>query len=186
VSPHYAQNRLRDAVRTEFSIHRVLLLGVKSHRLQLLRSVLGIIGIGQVVVVESSRRAIELLRMEHFSAVFCDREVEGLDGLSFPVAARRAKNLLNPMIPIFVLAEWARRSDVEKARDAGVTDVITVPISPRAVAFKFLTATQKPRNFIVAPEFFGPDRRANGRTPFLGRDRRLRTARKTRVDLIPV
>jgi CheY-like chemotaxis protein len=179
---------LRDVsgVRTDFSIHRVLLIGIKSHRIQLLRSVLGIIGIGQVVQVESSRRAIEMLRMEHFSAVFCDREVSGLDGMSFPVAARRAQNLLNPMIPIFVLAEWARRGDVERARDAGVSDVITVPISPRTVASKFLAATQRPRNFIVAPEFFGPDRRADGRAPFLGRDRRTRTARKARVDLVQI
>ena len=89
--------------RTEFSAHRVLVLGAKTHAMQLLRSVLGIAGVGKVVHVEHPRRALELLGMEHFSAVFCDHGAEAVGQPAFVVAARRDEAMLNPMIPIFVL-----------------------------------------------------------------------------------
>ena len=42
--------------RTDFSRHRVLLVGPKSHTLQLLRSVMNISGVGKIVHVEEARR----------------------------------------------------------------------------------------------------------------------------------
>ncbi len=168
--------------RSDFSSHRVLVLGGKSHTIGLLRSILGIAGVTQIIHVEESPRALELLSMEHFTAVFCDHTAEELDGMSFPVAARRRAGMLNPMIPIFALQEQARRRDVEKARDVGVTDVLTTPISPKTIMTKLQAALTAPRPFIVANEFFGPDRRAKARAPFHGSDRRTRMAKKAKVD----
>jgi CheY-like chemotaxis protein len=121
---------------TDFSEHRVLLLGAKTHALVLLRSLLGHAGITKIIQVEDPRRALELLSMEHFSAVFCDPSVERAKEKPFIVAARRSDAMLNPMIPIFVMQERARRRDVEKARDTGVTDVLTTPISPKTLIDK--------------------------------------------------
>jgi DNA-binding response OmpR family regulator len=86
------------------------------------------------------------------------------------------------MIPIFALQERARRRDVIDARDEGVTDVITVPVSPRTLMRKLTAATLAPRPFIVAPDFFGPDRRARAGQVFAGKERRVRAARKAKVD----
>ncbi|MEY4708414.1 MAG: hypothetical protein RJB58_2137 [Pseudomonadota bacterium] len=86
------------------------------------------------------------------------------------------------MIPIFAVQERARRRDVEKARDIGVTDVLTTPISPKTVMTKLQAALTAPRPFIVANEFFGPDRRAKARTPYYGLDRRTRVAKKAKLD----
>ncbi len=171
--------------RSEFSAHRVLVLGSKTYGVMLLRSVLGIAGVGKVVHVEHSRRALELLGMEHFTAVFCDLAAERA-GQSFVAAARRNEAMLNPMIPIFVLRENARRRDVEQARDAGVTDVLTTPISPKTVITKLKTATQAPRPFIAGTEFFGPDRRARARPAYYGSDRRKRAPKKTKIDFTSV
>lgn len=167
--------------KTDFSSHRVLLLGAKTHSLLLLRSLLGLAGVGAVVHVEESRRAIELLGLEHFHAVFCETGAAEIDGKPFLVAARRLDSMLNPIIPIFVLQERARKRDVEKARDIGVTDVLTMPMSPKTIITKLKAATQAPRPFIIASEFFGPDRRAKTRAAFNGSDRRKRAAKKTKV-----
>jgi two-component system chemotaxis response regulator CheY len=172
--------------RSEFSAHRVLVLGSKTYGVMLLRSVLGIVGVGKVVHVEHPRRALELLTMEHFSAVFCDHAADATGERPFVVAARRSEIMLNPMIPIFVLQEHARRRDVEKARDIGVTDVLTTPISPRTVITKLRAATQTPRPFIAGTEFFGPDRRAGMRPAYYGSDRRKRAPKKTKIDSTPV
>jgi two-component system chemotaxis response regulator CheY len=169
--------------RIDFSAHRVLLVGAKTHAIQLLRSLLTNAGIGKVSHVEEGRRALELLSMEHFSAVFCDYGLDEAAEKPFIVSARRGEGMLNPMIPIFVLQERARRRDVEKARDTGVTDVLTTPISPKTLLSKLQAATQTPRAFIVANEFFGPDRRAKARPSYFGRDRRTRVSKKARIDL---
>jgi two-component system chemotaxis response regulator CheY len=168
--------------RSDFSSHRVLVLGGKTHTIGLLRSILSIAGVTQILHVEESHRALELLSTEHFTAVFCDHTARELDGMSFPVAARRRAGMLNPMIPIFAVQERARRRDVEKARDIGVTDVLTTPISPKTVMTKLQAALTAPRPFIVANEFFGPDRRAKARTPYYGPDRRTRVAKKAKLD----
>lgn len=169
--------------RTDFSAHRVLLLGAKTHALQLLRSLLSNLGIGKIVQVEDPRRALELLSVERFSAVFCDPKVDKTGERPFIVAARRSGAMLDPMIPIFALQERARRRDVEKARDTGVTDVLTIPISPKTLTAKLRAATQTPRPFIVTAEFFGPDRRGKARSTYFGSDRRKRAPKKTKVDL---
>ena len=172
--------------RSDFSSLRVLLLGGKTHTIGILRSILSNAGVTKIIHVEQTARALDLLGMEHFSAVFCDQNAEGMDGMSFPVAARRAKGMLNPMIPIFALQERARRRDVEQARDVGVTDVLTTPISPRTIMSKLHAATTAPRPFIVASEFFGPDRRARARAPWHGDDRRTRVAKKQKMDFTQV
>lgn len=61
-------------------------------------------------------------------------------------------------------------------------DVLTTPISPKTIMTKLQGALTAPRPFIVANEFFGPDRRAKARAPFHGSDRRTRVAKKAKVD----
>lgn len=165
--------------QADFSSHRVLVVGGKTHTVGLLRSVMHIVGITRITQAQDRNRALELLAMAHFTAVFFDPQAA--DGMNFVVAARRQDGMRNPMIPIFVLQDRPRRSDVEKARDAGVTDVITAPISPRTLMTKLQAAVSAPRPFIVSNQFFGPDRRSQARAPYYGSDRRIRMARKARL-----
>ena len=168
--------------RADFSAHRVLIVGAKTHSMSLLRSIMGVMGISNILQIEDSSRALELLATEGFTTVFCTPDAQAVDGMSFPVAARRKDGMLNPMIPIFMVQERARRRDVEVARDIGVTDVLTMPVSPRTIMTKLKAAEVAPRPFIVSSEFFGPDRRAKTRAPWSGDDRRKRLAKKTKVD----
>jgi two-component system chemotaxis response regulator CheY len=170
--------------QTDFSGHRVLILGAKTHSIQILRSVLGLAGISQVVQVEDSQRAADMLTREHFNAVFCELDPQG-EG-DFVIAARRRDGMLNPMMPIFVMQSQARRRTVAQARDKGATDVLTTPVSPRTVAAKLKAALHSPRPFIVSQEFFGPDRRAKTRPTFFGSDRRVRATKKAKMDFYQV
>jgi CheY-like chemotaxis protein len=170
-----------------------MLVGSKTHSLSLLRSVLTAAGITHVVQVERADRALELLRMDPFSVVFYGEPEKGPENspeknndMPFAMAVRRGTAMPNPMIPIFLLGERVRRRDVEKARDLGATDVLTMPISTRTVMEKLSAALSAPRPFIVAPDFFGPDRRAKRREGFAGRERRVRAPRKTRVDFTAI
>jgi two-component system, chemotaxis family, chemotaxis protein CheY len=165
-------------LKPDFAALRVQIVGVKGHAGAMLRIVLNAAGVGHVVQIEDPRRALSLLSSEHFDAIFV--EETHLDSLNFARSPRRRASLRNPLIPIFALYNGPRRRDVERARDMGVTSVICRPVSPKTVAEKLLSALVKPRPFISAPNFFGPDRRAKVRT-WRGRERRKHVPRKTKI-----
>ncbi len=168
----------------KFGDLRMVIVGGKTHAVQVMRQVLGIIGVRQIQAVADAAAAIDLLCHQSFSAVFCDETVLGAGGLDFGRAARRAKGLLNPMVPIFLVCGGPRRRDVEAARDAGFTDVLTRPVSAATIMRKLDLALGRPRPFIVASDFFGPDRRGGPRAWFRGEDRRTRQPRKVKVGLL--
>ena len=162
---------------------RVLLVAGKGSSTQILRTVFNLAGLTKITSVNEPRRAVELLCVEHFNAVFVEGALEH-DGMPFALAARRLPAMLNPMIAIFAVFPEARKCDVETARDLGVHDVICRPVSPKTVMTKLRAVLAQPRPFIAAPSFFGPDRRAkrvNNGVP--AKERRERTARKTKVSV---
>ena len=161
----------------------VLIVGGKGTPAQLLRMALNLAGITNMTVVPESKRALEMLRQDYFDVVFCDEAADKIDRVAFPKAARKAEGVLNTMMPIFVMYSKARRREVERARDDGVTDVLTTPISAATILRKIDAAMLRPRPFIMAPDFFGPDRRTGtrGEAGPDGKDRRVRSPRKAKV-----
>jgi CheY-like chemotaxis protein len=168
--------------RADFAQLRVMLLTGRSHGAQTLRSVLTLSGVTNILFIDNPKKALDLLTMENFDAVYADDGCEKVSDLTFAMAVRRRSGILNPMIPIFVFQERARRSDVEIARDTGATDFLTCPISPKTVMTKLEAALVNPRPFIKAPDFFGPDRRTKARPVWNGEERRSRVARKVNVE----
>jgi two-component system chemotaxis response regulator CheY len=167
--------------RAEFAALGVMLLSEKNHAAQTLRSVLTLAGITRITGLDNSRRALELLTMDNYDAIFCDEECDSVGGVAFPLAVRRTLGILNPLMPVFVFHEQARRRSVEVARDIGATDFLTCPISPKTVMTKLEAALVNPRPFIKAPDYFGPDRRARQRPVWNGEDRRVRMPKKIKV-----
>jgi len=167
--------------RADFAALGILLLSEKNHAAQTLRSVLTLAGVTRIASFDNSRRALEILTMDNYDAVFCGEYAQPVDGMSFPVAVRRVSGILNPLVPVFVFHENARRRSVEAARDTGATDFLTCPISPKTVMAKLEAAIVRPRPFIKAPDYFGPDRRARQRPAWSGEERRTRIPKKINV-----
>ncbi|MBU6299375.1 MAG: response regulator, partial [Alphaproteobacteria bacterium] len=138
---------------------RILIVGGKPHAVATLRMAFGIVGFANVEAVAKSARAVEILSSRSVDAVFCDECAAPLDGVPFPQAARRIKGVLDPMVPIFLICDAPKRRHVERARDVGVTNVLVRPISAATVVRKLRLAMAAPRPFILAGDFFGPDRR---------------------------
>lgn len=159
---------------------RVLIVGGRAHSVQLLRQVFAILGIRRVQSAPETTTAIDLLRTHVFGAVFCDEHLGETDPETFAFAARRTPDVRDPMVPIFLVSSGPRRRDVEAARDIGFTDVLARPLSASTVLRKLRNAIANPRPFIVANDFFGPDRRSTARK-WLGNDRRKRQPRKVKI-----
>lgn len=168
--------------KTDLADLRVLLVGGRTGYVQVLRTAFSLLGMRRISGVQDGARAVEMLRSQSFHAVFCDADIGKVGKLSFAAAARQTPGILNPMTPLFLVCSLARRRHVEQARDAGVTDVLTHPVSAATIARKLEAAIASPRPFIAAPAFFGPDRRTAQRSSgWHGEDRRKRTARKARL-----
>ena len=167
--------------RADIKKLQVLVVGGKPHAVTILRTAFGIIGLNNVSAIVHSERAIQHLRDEAVNAVFCDEAAGAVNGVPFPLAARRAEGVLNPMLPIFLVCSSPVRRQIESARDDGVTDVLVRPVSAATIIRKLRVAILAPRPFILADGFFGPDRRGQGRAAFSGADRRSRKPKKLSV-----
>ena len=58
------------------------------------------------------------------------------------------------------------------ARDAGVTEFLAKPISAKALYQRIVNVVVSPRPFIKTKSYFGPDRRRNTVTAYIGPERR--------------
>lgn len=160
---------------------RILLVSAKPHVALVLRQVLTICGAVDITLAPDGFAALECLRMQVYDAVFCDDASSRDTGADFAHDARKAEGMRDSMLPVFLVCASPRRRDVEIARDRGYTDVLTRPVSAATILRKLRQAVERPRPFIVAPEFYGPDRRSLGRNGFRGNDRRKRQPRKVKV-----
>lgn len=167
--------------RLDFEQLRVLIVGGRPYAVGTLKTAFDLAGVRRVSAVADGDRALVVLRDRMVDAVFCDDGVEPVDGVPFPLAARRSEGLVNPLVPVFLVCGGAPRRAVERARDDGITDVLARPVSAATVMRKLSAACRTPRPFIVSSAFFGPDRRSAVRGPFAGTDRRQRQPSKVRL-----
>jgi DNA-binding response OmpR family regulator len=78
----------------------------------------------------------------------------------------------NPYVPIIMVTGHSERKRVTTARDAGVTEFITKPISATSLYRRILNVIANPRPFIKTDTYFGPDRRRFTNPNYIGPERR--------------
>ena len=132
--------------------------------------------------VESIRECSDgsdaLQEMKNFPAdvIIADWMMEPVDGLDMARLIRTAPDSPNPFVPIIMLTGHTERRRVEEARDAGVTEFLAKPISASAVYQRLVQVIERPRLFVRAKQFVGPDRRRRSDGPAAGGPLRRREA----------
>jgi len=58
------------------------------------------------------------------------------------------------------------------ARDAGITEFLTKPISAKSLYERIVNVVVRPRPFVKTKTYFGPDRRRNVNPNYIGVERR--------------
>lgn len=92
-------------------------------------------------------------------AVITDLKMKPVDGLSFTRAVRTDPASPATDVPILMVTGNCEKHNVEEARDAGVTEFLALPVTANAIAERLLSTVQRPRGFVRARGFVGPDRR---------------------------
>lgn len=156
----------------KFERLKALIVDANPHMRKVLRSILHAFGVTAIYESGEGTRALELLRETRPDVIFLDWKMPDVTGLELTKKVRTAPSSPNPFIPIIMLTGHAQTSHVLQARDAGVTEVLAKPISPRSILTRLTTVIEHPRSFVRTTVYFGPCRRRRNHDDYHGPERR--------------
>lgn len=84
---------------------------------------------------------------------------------------RTDKKVPNKFVPVIMTAGSGHLNRVLRSRDAGVSEYLVKPFAAITLATRITRVIEKPRQFVVADSYTGPDRRVRNQ-PFEGENRR--------------
>ena len=91
--------------------------------------------------------------------IISDYLMDGVDGNLFLHWIRTNREVPDRFVPFVMVSGAADQFVVEQARDTGVSEFMAKPFSAQSVADRILAVVNSPRQFVLAPDYFGPDRR---------------------------
>lgn len=138
---------------------KILVIDDMSPILELIKNVLSLFGFKQIYLADNGKDAFNLLCKHDPDLVITDWHMGPVDGLEFTKMVRRNPLSPNPYVPILMMTGYSSRLRVENARDKGITEFLVKPFSSKDLYTRVVQIIEKPRQFVDAEGFFGPDRR---------------------------
>lgn len=151
---------------------RVLVVDDNQHMVNIVKTILRGFGVKEFFDARDPSDAFNLLRSTQIDLIITDYAMEPMDGCQFVRSLRRADDNPIRFIPVIMLTAYSERSRVEGARDAGVNEFCTKPVTAIELYKKVRAITNAPRAFVRTDVYFGPDRRRHSADGFDGEERR--------------
>ncbi len=151
---------------------KILVVDDNKNMLELMGTILYAIGVRNVF--ETTEAAQGLRELQHFKPdiIITDWHMEPMNGVEFVKRVRRGKKSPNPYVPIIMLTGYTEMALVVEARDAGINEFLGKPISATTLYSRVKAIIEKPRAFIRAGAYVGPDRRRRVSDNYPGTNRR--------------
>jgi two-component system chemotaxis response regulator CheY len=159
-------------VRIDFNRLRFLVIDDNAHMRRILRTLLHGFGVREVYEAEDGAAGLEAFTHYVPDIVLTDWVMPIFDGLELTQMIRQQGANANPYAPIIMLTGHSEKKRIISARDAGVTEFLAKPISAKALYERVFNIVANPRPFIKTGTFFGPDRRRNVSSNYVGPERR--------------
>ncbi|MBC7103865.1 MAG: response regulator [Parvibaculum sp.] len=157
--------------RSVFEAMSILVVDDSAYMRHLLMTLLQALGVKEVHLAIDGDEALALLHTSEPDLIITDAAMMPMDGFSFAHRLRSIRGRALSMIPIIMVSGHTDISSVERARDIGITEFLSKPICARSLYERLIQVIDRPRQFVEAPTYRGPDRRRRDR-PFEGQDRR--------------
>ena len=122
----------------------------------LLQEILRSFGTGHVVTTERAEDALELMENDDFDVVLSDWQLESMDGLTFTQKVRHLSNDTTRRTPIIMCTGHSEKHHVISARDAGVNQFLTKPVSAGELFDKLVSSVWDERPFVISEDYVGP------------------------------
>ena len=153
-----------------YQFHNLKVLVVEDNQpmLDLVKSLLEAYGVGSVYTANNGQSGFRKFCECDPDLVIADWMMKPVNGIEFAEIIRNDKRSPNPYVPYILMTGFSEKERVLKARDVGVTEFIVKPFSARDLYKRIAQVIEKPRQFVKADGFFGPDRRRRGAQPYDG------------------
>ncbi len=165
-----------------FDLLKILLVDDNQHMRVLLVEVLRAIGVKDVFEAADGAEALKTLRTNSIDIVITDLAMQPLDGIDFVRLVRNSKDSPNPMVPVIMITGHSTLRRVAEARDVGVNEFLSKPVTARGVIERIGRVVDNPRSFVRTPDYFGPDRRRRDDPGYVGPRRRANDKPVAEID----
>ena len=155
-----------------FDLLSVLLVDDNHHMQVLLTEILRAIGVRHILGAHDGAEALQMIRNNQIDIVMTDLAMEPLDGIDFVRLLRNSPDSPNPMIPVIMITGHSTLRRVAEARDVGVNEFLSKPVTARGLLMRIGLVVDQPRAFIRTADYFGPDRRRRKDPAYFGPRRR--------------
>ncbi len=147
---------------------RVLVVDDSQHMRSIVGTILKSAGVTAIRDASNGAQALSILKDFPADVAIIDLLMAPMDGLEFTRQLRQSPTLKSDL-PLIMMTGHADQARVVQARDAGVNEFLVKPVTAKGVFDRISAAVFKPRDFVQASSYRGPDRRRvilpNGDTP---------------------
>jgi CheY-like chemotaxis protein len=138
-------------------------------------TVLAAAGVRRLHYAPDARRGLEIIKHGLIDVIFVDYEMPTMNGLDFLSAVRSLDTQMR-FTPIIMLTGHSDLKRITAARDRGVNEFLGKPVTAKSILQRLDMVIMKPRPFVSASHYFGPDRRRKAQTAYEGPRRRASDA----------
>jgi two-component system chemotaxis response regulator CheY len=156
-----------------FDLLKILLVDDNHHMRVLLTEILRAIGVRQVFEANDGAEALQIMRTHQIDIIMTDLAMQPLDGIDFVRLLRNSPDSPNPMAPVIMITGHSTQRRVTEARDVGVSEFLSKPVTARGVLERIAQVVDNPRAFVRCGDYFGPDRRRRADPSYNGPRRRV-------------
>jgi two-component system, chemotaxis family, chemotaxis protein CheY len=166
----------------DLSNFTVLLVEDSLYMQSLISSMLKAFDVGDILVCESGKDAIDLLTITQSrtkSRYVTKVDIVLTDWLMPKGSGRDLLHWIRThdkddirFLPVVVVSGYTTEIIASTSRDMGAHEILVKPISGNLLASRICSVIDHPRPFVKSSNFFGPDRRRQN-MPIKGKDRRI-------------
>ena len=148
-----------------FELLNILLVDDNHHMRVLLTEILRAIGVRQVYEANDGAEALQVMRTHQIDIIMSDLAMQPLDGIDFVRLLRNSPDSPNPMAPVIMITGHSTHKRVNEARDVGVNEFLSKPVTAKGVLDRISRVVESPRPYVRTANYFGPDRRRRQHDP---------------------
>jgi len=163
----------------QFKNITVLIVDSQPAMVEMIKGVLQMFGVQKIHTCTEGKKGLRSFERYVPDLMIIDWDLDDIDGIEFTKTVR--KNPRNPYAPIIFMTAFSSEKRVTRARDSGITEFLRKPFTAQSLYKRIEAIVEKPRPFVRAPDFFGPDRRRKGDEDFEGGDKRDAATRKKKL-----
>ena len=169
--------------RLEPALRRVIVADPNAASARLLGDIVKSLGAREIFFESDEQRVMDLARDAEPGVIITERAGPRLDGESLAKRIRRS-TLACRRAPIIMVTADATATTIKGARDAGVHEFLRKPFTAADLFRRIENVALKPRDWVEAVAYVGPDRRRFNSGEYAGPRKRRADAPKTAAQTV--